>query len=156
MERHVGLHAIAAFGHGGIEVRQRGVDIGHGRIGAAARGLRGHLGFDRSAQFHDLEHRFERAGIGEVDAQWSDTRLISDEYATPLARFHQPLVLQPGNRLADHGAADAEFLGQHGLRRQLGAARERATLDLLEQLFGNAVGQGAGGNFLEDGHGEGG
>ena len=60
-------------------------------------------------------------------------------------------MAQPGDGFADHGAADAEFLGQYRLRGQLVATAEGAAVDLLQQLFGNGVCQGSGRDFLEHG-----
>jgi hypothetical protein len=72
-----------------------------------------------------------------------------DEHAAALARLHHALVLQARNRLADHGAAYAELLGQHRFGRQLAATRKGALVDLLEQLLRDCIAECAGGNLLE-------
>jgi hypothetical protein len=87
---------------------------------AGAGGLRGH--FDRASQFDDLQHRFERAHVGVVDAQRVDAGLARSRTRRCPARFHEAFVLEPRDGLADHGTAHAELLGQHGLGGQLGAA----------------------------------
>ena len=59
--------------------------------------------------------------------------MLDDEDAGALARLDQAVGRQLGQRLADHGAADAEGLGQLALGRQLLARLDLAGLQLLAE-----------------------
>ena len=131
MERDVFGHAVFAIRDGGFDLRERGVDGGHLRVGATHRGFRCHFRLDRPPQRENLHDRAGLDGLGVIDPQRPDARALDDEHAAALLCLDHALVLETRNRLADHGAAHAEFLREHCFGRQLAAFGEAAFFDLL-------------------------
>lgn len=151
VERDVFRDAVAAFGHRVVDFRERGVDVLHVLVGAAERGFGGHLGFDRAAHREQVRQRTRLDRLRVIDPQRPDRRVPRDVDAAALTRLDDAFVLQARDRLADHRAAHAELLREHGLGRQLAGAGEAADLDLLEQLLGDRVAHRPGRDFLEHG-----
>nr|WP_257755410.1 hypothetical protein [Burkholderia glumae] len=149
VKRDVLGHAVAARGHGRVDLREGCVDALQVGVGAALRGLGGHLGLDCPAQREQVHERARSHRLRVVDPQWPDRAVLRDEHAAALARLDHAFVLEPRDRLADHRAAHAELLRQHGFGRQLAGAGEAADLDLPEQLLRDGVAHRARRDFLE-------
>ncbi|OMP13261.1 hypothetical protein COLO4_01989 [Corchorus olitorius] len=135
-------HAVTAGRHGSVNAVECGVDLDHLGIGATLGSQRGAFGLQRAAQFDDVQHGVDGAGLRRVDPQRLEAGLLRDVHAAALARFDHAFVAQPRDGLADHGTADAEFLPEHGFGRHAFAAAQFARVDLGHQGLGHAVGQG--------------
>ena len=104
------------------------------------------------AQLHDAEDIGQGLHAFRVDAERRTLRLRRHECADPLARDHQALGPQRGNRLAHHGPADARGARQRLLGRQALAGREPPALDLLGELLEQAARKLAGRSERADAH----
>ena len=106
----------------------------------AARGERRRLGLDRDAQLERLEHLLDHRQVLLGDPEGAHP-LVQDESADALPGRHQAARPEVGDRLAHHGAADAELLDHVLLGRQLLAALVLARLDALGDGFHELRGQ---------------
>jgi len=110
---------------------------------AALRGQTGRLHFQADAQFENRQQIAQCADGRRVDAQSGGARCIQHERADTVPCFHQPRGLQPRDRLAHHGAADALCLHDGRLGRQLVATLDHPITNLLRQFGDQLLGKTA-------------
>ena len=79
------------------------------RLGGPALGSEsGGFGFDGDAQFHDVQDTLQGIELVRVYAEGAVVVLFGDEGAHTLAGEDQAVGAEGRDRLANHGAADAE------------------------------------------------
>ena len=121
------------------------------RLGAPLGGEAGGLGLEADAQLqdrHEVEHREDVLG---VDAQVLFALGVQQESADAVPGLDQAGRLQPRDRLADDGAADAEGLHQLGFGGELFTDVEFAVADALGQRGNDVLGQVARAAFGDGG-----
>ena len=102
--------------------------------GAPLRRQAGGLGLDADAQLEHRDHVAQRGHLLRREPE-AGCRLhrTDDEAADAVPRVDQARGLQLGDRLAHHGAADAELLHHRGLGRHLVARRQASVVDALAE-----------------------
>ena len=124
--------------------RQRRADGADLAAVGALGGKRRRLDLDRQAQLHHVEHVARSAAALGAAMRNGRGRRIGDIGARAAARHHQPVGAQRRDRLAHHGAADAQRRGQRLLGRQARARLQAAAPDVVGEPRHHLLGEIAG------------
>ncbi|EWS53208.1 hypothetical protein X551_03996 [Methylibium sp. T29] len=133
VELEVGADRVTARLHRRGEGVQRAAQGGQVVGAAAQRGEAGRLGLDADAQFQHRDHVAQRRELLRRDAERRRIAEPDHEGADAVPGGHQPAGLELGDRLAHHGAADAELRHDRRLGGQLVAGGQAAVADAVPQ-----------------------
>ena len=145
MELNIGLDARVAAGKGIIDGGEGGCHMA-ARLGGPALGSEsGGFGFDGDAQFHDVQDTLQGVELVRVYAEGAVVVLFGDEGAHTLAGEDQAVGAEGRDRLANHGAADAERGDELLFGREFGTGCQGAREDLLAQTLDEILGEATSG-----------